>query len=344
MKQQLMTSAGTMDLRDVPLPDLDPDEVRIRVRRIGICGSDIHFWHGEHPFTPYPVVQGHEFCGHLDAVGREVGGLEIGKLVTAKPQIICGSCSPCKQGRFNICENLKVRGFQADGCGQEYFVTKADRIITLPDDFTLDQGAFMEPVAVAAHAVSRLGDVAGTNVVIAGAGPIGNLVAQVALKNGGNVLLTDINNVRLDRARACGITHTANTRNEHLFEVARRVFGDGGFSLAVEAAGVKETVADLIPCINKGGTILIVGGYGEMPPVDLARVGEHELMVKGSMMYWTDDWIDARNLLRDGNIILEPLIDGIYVLEDWAKAYAHIDRDQQDIMKLMVDVNAGGAG
>ncbi|MBO6727810.1 MAG: alcohol dehydrogenase catalytic domain-containing protein [Rhizobiaceae bacterium] len=342
MKQQLMTSAGHMELKDVPVPEPGRDEVRIRVGRIGICGSDIHVWHGKHPFTPFPVVQGHEFCGHIDAVGYDVTDIEIGKLVTAMPQIVCGECPSCKKGQFNICENLKVRGFQADGCGQDFFVTKADRIVPLPDDFSLDQGAFMEPVAVAVHAVSRLGNVEGTNIVITGAGPIGNLIAQVAINQGANVLLTDINDLRLERANACGISNTANTMKEPLVQAAQRVFGEGGYSLAVEAAGVRQTIADLVPSINKGGTILIVGVYGDMPPVDLARVGEHELLVKGSMMYWMDDWITARDLLHDG-ITLAPLIDGMYPLEKWGDAYAEIDRNQQNIMKLMVDVNAGGA-
>lgn len=338
MKQQLVKAAGEMELRDVPVPKPGPDEVRIRVGRIGICGSDIHVWHGKHPFTPFPVVQGHEFCGHLDELGTEVDSLEVGRLVTAMPQIICGECPSCRKGSFNICESLRVRGFQADGCGQEYFVTKADRIVTLPDDFSLDQGAFMEPVAVAVHAVSRLGDVKGKNVVVAGAGPIGNLIAQVAIKEGANVLLTDINDLRLERARNCGIEHTTNATVETLDEAAGRAFGEEGFDLAVEAAGVEQTIASLVPSINKGGTILIVGVFGDMPPVDLARVGEHELLVKGSMMYWMDDWTRALDLLSD-SIVLGPLIDGMYRLEDWPDAYAQIDRDQQSIMKLMVDVS-----
>lgn len=342
MKQQLMNGPRDMELREVPVPQPGPDEVRIRVARIGICGSDIHVWHGNHPFTPFPVVQGHEFCGYLDALGSDVRDLTVGALVTAMPQIVCGTCGACRKGMFNICENLKVRGFQADGCGQEYFVTKADRIVTLPDDFTLDQGAFMEPVAVAVHAVDRLGDVAGENIVVTGAGPIGNLIAQVAQLKGAKVLLTDINDLRLERAHASGIPNTANTRTETLANAADKLFGEDGFSMALEAAGAPQAIAGLVPSINKGGTIMIVGVYGDKPAVDLARVGEHELDIKGSMMYWTDDWIEARRLLEKG-IVLKPLIDGVYPLEKWADAYAEIDSNQQNIMKLMVDADAGPA-
>ena len=338
MKQQLVKAPGKMELRKVPVPEPKAGEVRIRVRRIGICGSDIHVWHGKHPFTPFPVVQGHEFCGNLDAVGPDVSGLVTGTLVTAMPQIICGTCPSCQKQAFNICENLKVRGFQADGCGQEYFVTDAEHVVPLPNGFSLDQGAFMEPVAVAVHAVSRLGRVEGENIVVTGAGPIGNLIAQVAKLRGANVMLTDINDLRLRRASDCGVTQTANTLTEPLSEAARAVFGDAGFTLAVEAAGVSQTITDLIPSINKGGTILIVGVYGDVPKVDLARVGEHELLVKGSMMYWMDDWVEARDLLANG-IELGPLIDENYTLEEWAEAYAHIDRNQQNVMKIMIDVS-----
>ncbi|MBL1436386.1 MAG: zinc-binding dehydrogenase [Rhodobacteraceae bacterium] len=110
----------------------------------------------------------------------------------------------------------------------------------------------------------------------------------------------------------------------------------------MEAAGAPQTIAALVPSINKGGTILIVGVYGDLPSVDLARVGEHELNIKGSMMYWMDDWIEARELLAKG-IILEPLIDGVYPFEKWHDAYGEIDNNQQNIMKLMVDVNSAGS-
>lgn len=337
MLQLLMKAPRTLEVLDVDEPSPGPGEVRIRVRRIGICGSDVHVWHGTHPFTPYPVVQGHEFCGHVDAVGPGVEGIAVGQLVTAMPQIVCGTCHACRSGRKNICENLRVRGFQANGCGQELFVTDAERIIPLPSHFSLEQGAFMEPVAVAAHAVGRLGAIAGENVVVMGAGTIGNLIAQVALASGANVLLTDIHESRLARARSCGIVHAASMRRTTLKEAAGAAFGEDGFSLAVEVTGAPASIDALIPTIHKGGTILVVGVFGKPPQVDLARVCEHELTLQGSMMYWRDDWMKARDLLA-GKVRIEPLIDGVFPSTGWVEAYRKIDAHPQEVLKLMVDM------
>ncbi|AXF85321.1 D-arabitol-phosphate dehydrogenase [Ephemeroptericola cinctiostellae] len=341
MKQLVMLAPKHLTVREIDVPEPKAGEVRIRVRQIGICGSDIHVWHGTHPFTPYPVVQGHEFCGYIDQLGEGVSHLAIGELVTAMPQIVCGHCHACLSEQFHICENLKVRGFQADGCGQEFFVTDAERIVPLPAHFTLDQGAFMEPVAVAAHAVSRLGDIAGQNMVVMGAGTIGNLIAQVAQRMGANVLLTDIQDARLERAHECGIQHTANMMTTSLANAAAAAFGDAGFALAVEAAGAPPAIQALIPAIQKGGTILIVGVYGRPVELDMARVGEHELNVKGSMMYWRDDWLHAKDLLDQG-LHIQPLIDAKYPLSEWVDAYRHIDDNPQAVMKLMVNVGMDG--
>ena len=181
MKQATMEAPGKIRFDNVPEVPLAKGEVRIRIRQIGICGSDIHVWHGTHPFTPYPVIQGHEFMGVVDAIGPEVKGAPaIGSKVTARPQIVCGHCNPCRKGRYNICDTLKVAGFQADGCGREFYNVPADLLVPLPDDFTGEQGAFVEPVAVAVHACSRAGDLRGRNVVVLGSGTIGNLIAQVA--------------------------------------------------------------------------------------------------------------------------------------------------------------------
>ena len=125
-------------------------------------------------------------------MGEGVEHLTVGQKVTATPQLVCGHCAPCRRGDYHICDSLKVEGFQAPGVAQDLFVTKADKIVPLPDSFSFEQGALVEPVSVAVHTVGRIGSVEGKNVAVLGAGPIGNLVGQVAKARGGNVLITDI--------------------------------------------------------------------------------------------------------------------------------------------------------
>lgn len=334
-----MEKPGSIRFDDVAETPPGAGEVRIRVQQIGICGSDIHVWHGTHPFTPYPVIQGHEFMGVVDAIGPGVESAPaIGTKVTALPQIVCGHCNPCKKGRFNICENLKVRGFQANGCGREYYNIPAERLVVLPDNFSADQGAFVEPVSVAVHSCNRAGDLKGRNVVVLGAGTIGNLIAQLAKARGAaKVLITDIADYRLDVARQCGVDYAVNTSRESLKEATAAAFGEGGFDLAFEAAGVEASLASAVKCIEKGGMILIVGVYGKPPVVDMGVVGEHEIVLAGSMMYWRDDWEEAVKLLAS-SISIAPLVSKHFAFAEWPDAYRFIDKNGASTMKVMVDV------
>lgn len=216
MKQAVMIAPGQIMIHEIEAPKPGPGEVLLKIHRIGVCGSDVHVYHGKHPYTGYPVVQGHEFSASVEAVGEGVSGLRPGQKVTSMPQIVCGVCAPCRRGDYHICDKLKVQGFQAPGCGQEYWVTTAASIIPLPDTFTYEQGALVEPVSVAVHAVSRAGDLAGRRVAVLGAGPIGNLVAQVARAEGARVLITDLSPYRLDVARQCGLENVSNAKEETL--------------------------------------------------------------------------------------------------------------------------------
>ena len=162
-----MISPGVIEYKDVPVPTkLKPNEILLKIQRIGICGSDIHVFRGEHPATPYPVVQGHEYSAIVEAVGEAVTKALPGMKATARPQLVCGGCGPCKRGQYNACQNLKVQGFQAPGVAQDYFIVPEDRLIILPDSLSMEQGAMVEPAAVGAHSTSRTTGLKGKNVVV----------------------------------------------------------------------------------------------------------------------------------------------------------------------------------
>jgi L-iditol 2-dehydrogenase/threonine 3-dehydrogenase len=334
-----MISPGKIAFRDAPPPVPGRGQVRIRVHRIGICGSDIHVFHGKHPFVTYPLVQGHEYAGVIEAVGEGVTGVNVGDKVTATPQEVCGVCPPCRRGQYNACEKLKVRGFQAPGCAQDLFVTEVDKLVKLPATFTFEQGAFVEPVSVAAHVTGRAGDLTGKNVVVAGAGPIGNFVAQACKCRGAaKVLITDISDYRLEVAWRVGIANTCNVKKESLADAAQRVFGAEGFQVGVEVAGVEASLAALVAAIGKGGTILIVGVYGEKPRVDMSVICEHELDVKGSMMYRHEDWEQAVQWIQAGTVRTEPLISKHFPFEQYPDAYEYIEHEGERSLKVMINL------
>lgn len=338
MKQAVMTAPGQIKIHEVDVPVPGAGEVLLRIQRIGVCGSDVHVYHGKHPYTAYPVVQGHEYSATVEAVGPGVTGLHPGDLVTSMPQIVCGECAPCQRGDYHICDKLKVEGFQAPGCAQELWVEQAGRIISLPADFSLEAGAMVEPVSVAVHATGRAGDLRGRRVAVLGAGPIGNLVAQVAQASGAQVLVTDLSDYRLDIARECGLQNVSNSGRESLKDAATRVFGADGFNVALECVGVEPTITAAIANIAKGGTIVVVGVFGEKPRVDLGLVQDRELNLRGTLMYQRADYIRAVELMKTGQVQVGPLMSKHFAMKDYLAAYQFIDQQRDKTMKVFIDI------
>jgi len=333
-----MTRPGAIEFRDVPPPVPGKGQVLIRVQRIGICGSDVHVRHGKHPFTPYPVVQGHEFSGVIEKIGRGVEKWKPGLKVTATPQEVCGRCAPCRRGDYHICDSLKVRGFQAPGCAQDLFVTEADKIVPLPAAFTFEQGALVEPVAVAVHSTARAGRLAGKRVAVLGAGPIGNLVGQVARSQGARVLITDVSAYRLEVATACGLKSVSNAAVEPLAEASARTFGKAGFDVAFECAGVEAALDAAVGAIAKGGTIVAVGVYGEHPRVNMGFVQDRELNLIGTLMYQYGDFVKAVRLMKSGAVATRPLDSRHFPFDKYSEAYAFIDAQADKSMKVFIDL------
>ncbi len=338
MRQAVLAAPGAIEYRDVPEPKAGPGQALLRIRHIGICGSDVHAYHGRHPFMIYPRVQGHEFSGTIEAVGEGVSGFDIGAKVTASPQITCGACAPCRRGDYHICNSLKVFGFQTDGVGQDLFAVAAPNLVALPDSFTFEQGTFVEPAAVAVHATSRAGDMAGRNVAVLGAGPIGNLVAQMCRCRGANALVTDLSEARLQVAQECGISAVSLAGSESLEEAAARAFGPDGFDIALDCAGSAATISAAVEGVNKGGTIVVVAVFQEKPPVDLAVVGDRELNLVGTLMYRLEDYEEAVRRMGAGEIVAEPLESKHFPFEQWPAAYEYIDREGPNVMKVFIDL------
>ena len=343
MRQVILLDKHKIEFREVPAPtaeELGANQVLITVHRIGVCGSEIHSYHGEHPATFYPVVQGHEYSAEVIAVGSDVKVCKPGDYMTGRPQLVCGQCGPCKRGQYNVCENLRVQAFQADGVAQDYFITDEDRVVVLPEGMSLDYGAMIEPVAVGAHSTARAGDLTGKNVVVSGAGTIGNLVAQFAIARGAKkVLITDVSDFRLDIARQCGIENTLNVTRVPLAEAVKDFFGDEGYQVGFEVAGVESSIRSLMETIEKGSTIVVVAVFAKDPQLSMFYLGEHELSLVGTMMYRHEDYVQAVEEVGKGTINLEPLISDRFSLEDYDNAYKYIDENRATAMKVIIDLD-----
>jgi len=340
MRQAVMTQPGHIEFNEVAEPVAGPGEILLRVKKIGVCGSDIHVWHGLHPFTPYPVVQGHEFSAVVEAVGEGVTKVKPGMKATAAPQQVCGVCNPCKRGDYHICDELKVRGFQAPGCAQDLFVVSEERIVAFPDSLTFEQGALIEPAAVSAHSTRRAPALASKNVVVFGAGTIGNLVAQAARCRGAKkVMITDLSDFRLQKALDAGVDVACNVSKEDFSEKVKETFGDEGFDVAFECAGAEASLDAAVQNIQKGGDIVAVGVYGKRPRVDMSVVGDRELSLIGTLMYQQSDYEQAVEWVADGSMITEPLVTKHFPFEQYEEAYHFIEKQADTTLKVVIDLD-----
>ena len=340
MRQAILVEPKHIEFKEVAEPkaaDLTAHQVLVNIKRIGICGSEIHSYHGLHPATFYPVVQGHEYSGVVMAVGSEVTVCKPGDHTTARPQLVCGKCNPCKRGQYNVCEHLRVQAFQADGAAQDFFVVDDDRVAKLPEGMSLDYGAMIEPSAVGAHASNRT-DVKGKNVVVSGAGTIGNLIAQFCIARGAkNVLITDVSDLRLAKARECGIKHTLNITKKTLKVAAQELFGEEGYQVGFEVAGVEVSIRSLMETIEKGSDIVVVAVFAKDPALSMFYLGEHELRLIGSMMYRHEDYLTAIDYVSKGIVNLKPLVSNRFAFEEYDDAYKFIDTHRETSMKVLID-------
>ena len=340
MRQAVMTAPGRIEFREAAKPVPGPDEVVVRIRRIGICGSDIHVYHGQHPYTRYPVVQGHEVSGAVEAAGADVRGFAPGDRVVMMPQVTCGTCYACRTGLYHICNALRVMGFQTGGAAQDYFAVKAAMALRVPDAVAIEQAAMIEPLAVVVHALARFGDVRGKKVAVLGAGTIGNLAAQTARALGAAmVLITDISEYRLEKARSAGTAVVSNPRSEDLNDAMIRAFGPDKCDVILECVGCGETIADAVRCARKGSTIVVVGVFPRAVPVDLGLVQDRELSLVGSLMYRKPDWEKALETAAAGAINFEEVITHRFAFEDYPKAYETIERANGKCLKVMISLD-----
>jgi L-iditol 2-dehydrogenase len=335
-----MTEAFKMKYLDLPVPEIGQDDVLIQMKRVGVCGSDIQVYHGKHKYMKFPVVQGHEGAGVITRVGSNVTGLKVGDRVTIQPQVFCGECAPCRSGHYNVCTNLKVYGVHTDGMFTEFFPVPASKVLRLPDAMSFDDGSLVEPAAVATGAIRRCGDLGGLNVIVLGAGTIGNLVAQVAMASGAKkVVITDINQTRLDVARQCGIHACVNTAARKLKDVILEQFGADEADIIIDCAGVKSLFNEAAASARCSSKLVIVANYKEPVEVELPLFQRREVDMLGIMMYIREDFERAIDLITRKAINTAPLISNYFDVRQLEDVYPYIDNNISDVMKVVIRIS-----
>jgi 2-desacetyl-2-hydroxyethyl bacteriochlorophyllide A dehydrogenase len=313
-----------------------PDHVRVDVAYTGICGTDLHIFHGEMDGrVDSPQVIGHEMSGRVGQVGSGVGAWVPGEHVTVMPLVWCGSCPACRAGHSYICHRLTVLGVDAPGAMQNSWVVPAAALVRLPRDLRLDHAALVEPTAVAVHDVRRADVRPGEKAFVAGGGPVGVLIALLARRSGADVLVTEPDPYRRSVAEGLGLT-ALDPSGDGLADTVEEWSGGAGAAVAFEVSGAAAGVTTAVDALATRGRLVQVGIHPVPREVSLYRFFARELTLLGARLYDRGDFEQAVGLIAAGEIPVSSLISRIEPLERAADAFEALESGA-GVMKVLVD-------
>lgn len=308
-KMAFVPEPGKIEFRDITLRDPQPHEVMIRIRTSAICGSDLHLFKGKHPSVTLPSAVGHELAGEVVQIGSGVDCFTAGDRVTVEPVIACGICHYCSRGNYHLCENISFQYRKGQGAFAEYFYAPQNRVYKLPDHVSYEEGALIEPLSVALHAVKKSGISIGQTSAVIGAGAIGLLVSML-LKNltGIEPFVADVNEFRVKKAAALGAKGVFTGRGEDLVKIALEHTGNLGVDHAFEAVGRENSLSQALQVVRKGGKVTLLGIFEEQyPKISINLFVQREISLSGSQGYaW--DFQNSIDLVDQGRIDLSELI------------------------------------
>ncbi|KQT53936.1 MULTISPECIES: Zn-dependent oxidoreductase [unclassified Aureimonas] len=316
-----------------------PGEVSIRVRRAGICGSDIHILHGSNPFAVYPRIIGHEFAGTIEALGEGVSGLAIGDPVVADPVVACGHCYPCRIGRSNVCAHLQVIGVHRDGGFRSVAVVPAANAVKVSSAIGLDVAALAEPLAVAANVLSRTAATAEDVILVYGAGTVGVTVLQVAKMRGARCIVVDIDGDRLERAKTFGADLVINSRERSVPEAVAGELDGLGPSVVIDGAGVPALLEEACRVAAPAGRIGLLGFSPGPCNVSQQEIVRKELTLVGSRL--NRRFIpEVIGWLESGALKPEAMITQTFAATDAKAAFAFVEEHPEQVLKVQLAFDA----
>lgn len=309
---------------DAPVPDIGPDDVLIKIRKTAICGTDLHIYKWDdwaQKTVPVPLITGHEYVGEIAKTGANVRDIAVGERVSGEGHLACGRCRNCRGGKMHLCIKTVGVGVNRQGCFAEYFALPASNVFKLSDTIPDDIAAFFDPLGNAVHTALSF-DLVGEDVLITGAGPIGVMAVAIARHAGArHVVITDVNDYRLDLARKMGVTRAVNVTRENLRDVMRELKMTEGFDVGLEMSGNAQAFRQMTETMRHGGKIAILG----IPPADTAIDWNHVIFkgltlkgIYGREMYET--WYKMKSVVEAG-LDLSPLVTHIFPAADFQKAF-----------------------
>lgn len=337
----MLTEPKKLEIQDSPIPSFGKDEVLIRVKACGICGSDVHGYDGSSGRRIPPLIMGHEAAGLIEECGSEVSGFSKGDRVTFDSTVYCGKCSYCKKGQVNLCDNRMVLGVSCDdyrrhGAFAEFVTVPSHIIYKLPDTFPFEHAAMIEAVSVAVHAVGRISFDNGDKSLVVGAGMIGLLLIQ-AIHSAGcrEIIAVDMDNDRLNLAKKLGATQVINSQEVDALRFILNETGGQGVDKSFEVVGATPTVQLSIHAVRKGGSVVMVGNLAPEVELPLQSVVTREISLFGTCAS-AGEYPKCIELMADGLIQVDPLISAKVALEEGPEWFDRLYGREPGLMKVIL--------
>jgi L-iditol 2-dehydrogenase len=341
MKALLLTDYMHLTLTDMAAPAIGPQDVLIRVRSCGICGSDVHGMDGSTGRRIPPLVMGHEAAGSIAEVGRDVSQWKAGDRVTFESTVSCGECAFCRTGDINLCDNRQVLGvscgdYRRHGAFAEYVAVPARILYRLPESLSFDHAAMIEAVSVAVHAVHLTPFTAGDTAVVVGCGMIGQLTIQAAKAAGfAKVVGVDVDDARLAVAQIAGADAVLNSRTSDVPAEIRALTNGRGADAVLEAVGMTAPIQTAISAVRKGGTVTLIGNFSGQIDLPLQQVVTRQIRLQGSCAS-AGEYPKCIELMASRRIRVDDLISAYTPLEEAASWFDRLYRREPNLMKVIV--------
>lgn len=336
MKAVQVPEAHNMQIIDQELPKIqNSDEVLVKVKRVGICGSDMHIYHGTNPLATYPRVVGHEVAGEVVKVGSSVETLEIGDHVVIEPINYCGECYACRKGRPNVCEKLSVFGVHEDGGMREFIVLPEKQLHAVNKELAWDETVLAEPYTIGAQAVWRGGVEKGDTVLIQGCGPIGICILKLAKVAGAIVYMTDLSEERMAFAKESGADEVINAGTESVKERVLELTSNEGANVVIDAVCLPATVELSIDLVSPAGNVVILG-FDERPSaIPQLPITKKEITIVGSRLQ-TNQFGKVVSLLNSGKLTSGGLITHKFSLDEVQEAFTFVENNPDKVRKALI--------
>lgn len=322
MRALIMQKDRTIQFGEVPKPVPGKGEVLIKVEACGICGTDMHVYRGMESAWSLPGVIGHEFSGIVEMCGGDCEEVKLGDSVTVQPLISCGNCPRCREGRTNLCENVRLIGGELPGAFAEWVIVPKENVIRVPSKLPVKYGALAEPAATAVHAVKRLRRSSYDTVLIKGAGAIGLLILCAVRELAKTIIVSDIDEGRLEVARELGADRTINPRKQDLAEELADITGQMMADVVFDAAGEKGGKEKAFELVHPGSEIVFVALGNAVAEIDFTKVVTQELSIYGTQCHTKSDFEEALKLMERGQISYEKIVTEL-PLEKGSYAFEH---------------------